>query len=153
MVQNCWSDWHLTGHCWTFCYFLSHFSSVLYHWLWWELKKLTSLFWNKTWYQIFSTNMWSLCILGNGQQFYEHNLKNARWNVSVGVFACYSGYSSQKIFSVSKVVKIIIRKFREHSSVSMVKLSRKIAYGRPENWSWNNVNMVSSSLKLVFPVT
>lgn len=38
-------------------------------------------------------------------------------------------------YSVSKVVKIIIRKFREHSSVNMVKLSRKIAYGRPANWS------------------
>lgn len=79
-----------------------------------------------------------------------HNLKNAIGDikVNVGVFAHYSGYYSQKIFSVSKVVKIIIRKFREHSSVSMVKLSRKIAYGRPANWSQNNMNMVSASLKL-----
>lgn len=149
VVQNCWSDWHLTGHCWNFCYFLSPFSSVLYHWIWGELRKLTALSWNKTWYQTSIKNIWVLC-MGNMQQFYVHKLKNERWDVkvSVGVFTCHSGYFSQKIFGVSKVVKIIIRKFREHGWVSMVKLSRKIAYGRPANWSWNNMYMVSASLKL-----
>lgn len=92
-----------------------HPSLLYYTRVWWELRKVNSLFWNKTLYQISSKNSWGSCILGNWQQFYVHNLKNARWDVkvNVGVFARYGGYSSQKIFSVSKVVKIINRKFRD----------------------------------------